>query len=238
MTILNFLGARLILGNPDVKHTNLTFFRTANIDMLKFIENKINYILNTITVLGLGATLYYGWSARVISNNKKTIDWKKVKSIVNKSLKQVEKDNFQVEVILAPGTRGSILAELILTKFNREIPAVVGISYIEHTQKQMPDMNQYVSFEIDKKWSIFIPTAIRDFRDLNILIVDDFCFTGEFFLKLKKHLISMGFKESKIKVFCAVITKVTVAGNKTPDYYGLITDDDNFYFPWGKANTG
>ena len=71
-----------------------------------------------------------------------------------------------------------------------------------------------------------------------ILIVDDFCLTGEFYEKLISFLVGEGFKRDKIKIFCAVITQVTKSADRAPEYYHLVTDDDNFYFPWGKANTG
>jgi len=142
------------------------------------------------------------------------------------------------DLILAPGSRGAILAELILNKFNRNIPAVTGISFMEFTAKPMPLIRDYFVFSIAKGWNIYIPSAINEFKDGKVLIVDDFCLTGEFFQGLRAFLVSQGFRAENVRVFCAVITKVTQAADRAPEYYHVVTDDDNFYFPWGKAHTG
>lgn len=130
------------------------------------------------------------------------------------------------------------MAELILNKFNRNMPAIIGISYMEFGEKEMPRIKDYYEFNVGKGWNIYIPNAINEFKDKKILIVDDFCLTGEFYEKLISFLVGEGFKRDKIKIFCAVITQVTKSADRAPEYYHLVTDDDNFYFPWGKANTG
>jgi hypoxanthine phosphoribosyltransferase len=141
-------------------------------------------------------------------------------------------------VILAPGPRGAIIAELIVQRFNRNIPALIGISYMEFTLKSMPSITNYFPFPISKGWQIYIPKTVLDYKDRRILVVDDFCLTGEFFEVLRTFLMDQGFIAGNVKVFCAVITEVTKSANRAPEYYHMVTGDDNFYFPWGKANTG
>lgn len=197
-----------------------------------------NIAFGTISAVGVVLTIYFGIKSSVLERQKKTLTWPQLQLIADATCFNLKKDGFIPDLILAPGSRGAILAELILNKFNRNIPAIVGISFMEFTTRVMPSIKDYFAFNIGKGWNIYIPNALNEFKDKKVLIVDDFCLTGEFFESLKAFMVKQGFKTENIKVFCAVITQVTKAVDRAPDYYHLITDDDNFYFPWGKANTG
>lgn len=198
----------------------------------------LNIVFGFISILGVIATVYYGKKFYTLEKAKKTLTWHDLQVISDSISFSLKKDKFIPDLILCPGTRGGILAELLLNKFDRNIPVFVGISHRDFDKKKSLDLRNYQVFNISDDWDIFIPDSVFDFKEKNILIVDDFCLTGEFFLKLKRYLSDNGFHAERIRIFCSVITKVTKSAERAPDYYSLITDDDYFYFPWGKANMG
>lgn len=189
-------------------------------------------------LVGVALTIYYGKKAARLELEKKSLTWPQLQLIADATCFNLKKDGFVPDLILAPGSRGAILSELLVNKFNRNIPAVTGISLMEFSQKPMPVIKDYFEFSVGEGWNIYIPNAISEFKNGRVLIVDDFCLTGEFFQNLRSFLIRQGFRAKNVRVFCAVITKVTKAAGRAPEYYHLVTDDDNFYFPWGKAHTG
>lgn len=115
---------------------------------------------------------------------------------------------------------------------------IVGISLIKDERDVNANIEGYIKLNVSDDWNIFIPKAILSFKDKNILTVDDFCLAGEFHVRLKNELINLGIPKERIRVSYAVITSVTKSSNRAPDYYWREITDDNFYFPWGKANTG
>jgi hypoxanthine phosphoribosyltransferase len=198
----------------------------------------INVISSIVSVIGVVLTIYFGFKALRLEREKNNLSWPQLQLIADATCFKLKRDDFVPDLIIAPGLRGAILAELIVNKFNRNILAITGISFMEFTKKPMPIINGYIAFPIGKCWNIYIPSAINEFKNGKILIVDDFCLTGEFFQVLRTYLVGLGFNNDNIKVFCPVITKVTKVAGRSPEYYNVVTDDDNFYFPWGKAHTG
>lgn len=195
-------------------------------------------IFGFLSALSLLFTWYFGKLSNDLVRQQKSLTWNQLHLVAEATCFNLKRNNFEPDIILAPGPRGAILAELILGKFNRAMPALVGISLKDSSASSMPTINDFISIAINQEWNIYIPSPLRDFYDKNVLIVDDFCLTGAFFDNLKSEMLRMGFNADKIKVFCAVITKVAQNGHRTPDYYHLVTEDDDFEFPWGKANTG
>lgn len=199
----------------------------------------ITIIFGIISVLGVGFTIFYGLKAEKLKKGKKTLTWNELQVIVDSICFKMKKDKFTPDIILAPGLRGGIISELIINKFDRNIPVFVGISYRDFEENRATlKVSNYDYFFINNDWDILVPNSIFDFKDKKILFVDDFCLTGEFFVAVRKYLIDNGFTPQNIKFFCSVITRVTISSNRAPEYYSVVTDDDYYYFPWGKANMG
>ncbi len=191
----------------------------------------LNLIFGIVSLVGVVLTIYFGCKAAQLERERKSMSWPQLQLIADSVCFDMKKEGFVPDVILAPGTRGAILAETIVGKFNRNVPALVGISFMEFTPKAMPSIKDYFVVNVAKGWNIYVPEAIVEFKDRKILVVDDFCLTGEFFDKVKVLLLQQGFRRENIKVFCAVITQVTKSAGRAPEYYYRVTDDDSFYFP-------
>jgi len=191
-----------------------------------------------IGLVGVIIAIYYGRKADKLQKLQRSISWAELQHMSDSISLKLKKDKFIPDLILCPGTRGSILAELLMNKFERNIPIFVGISYRDFHRKKELKLSSYVTFNIREDWDVLIPNDIFDFKNKKILIVDDFCNTGTFFKKLREFLVSNGFKKNNIKVYCCTITNVTKNSERVPEYYSITTEDENFYFPWGQANLG
>lgn len=198
----------------------------------------LNIVFGIISIIGTVLTVFYGLKVSKLEKAKRTLTWHDLQMISDSTALSLKKDNFLPEVILCPGLRGGILAELFLNKFERNIPVFIGISHRDFSKINKLNIAGYKRFIIADDWDILIPDVIFTFKNKKILIIDDFCLTGTFFQNLRQHLIDNGFNNEKIKIFSSVITKVTKVAGRAPEYYAIVTDDDYIYFPWGKANMG
>ena len=198
----------------------------------------LTIIFGLTSVVGLVLTIYYGKKANKLQKLQRSVSWAELQHISDDISLKIKKDSFIPDLILCPGTRGAILAELLMNKFERKIPIFVGVSYrYIHFSKKLI-LPSHVTFNVKDDWDILIPKNIFEFKNKKILVVDDFCLAGLFFQKLRKFLVDNGVQAKNIKVYCCTITNVTINSGRAPEYYSIITDDDNFYFPWGKANLG
>lgn len=200
--------------------------------------NIFTIVLGIMTAIGVFLTIYFGVKFNRLQKKNRTLSWNDIQIYADSISLCLKQDRFVPQVILAPGIRGAIIAEISLNKFERNIPVFIGISYRDFTQECKLTINNYETFTITKDWDILIPKAIFGFTDKKILVVDDFCLTGEFFQKLRSFLTSNGFDEEKIRIYSCIITAVTKSAERAPEYYSRIVEDDYIYFPWGKANMG
>lgn len=199
-----------------------------------FIDNNI---ANIISIIGVILTIYFGYRSLKAEKKLKTMDWAEVIIAMNQLLKRMKRDKFVPDLIVTPGARGAILAELLLGYFSHDIPVYTGISIISSVRK-ISCINGYEKINSLKNWDIFIPKSVFESNNFKILIVDDFTITGTFPENIKKLFIEKGFSETNIKTMYVVITSAAKASFRTPDYFYKIVDNDDYYFPWGKANTG
>ncbi|OKH81353.1 hypothetical protein EB75_17110 [Mycobacterium sp. ST-F2] len=59
--------------------------------------------------------------------------------------------------------------------------------------------------------------------------------SGDFLDSLIEALLRLDVKPDRIRSAAIAATKVAVKNHKAPDYYWWLAEDDDFYFPWGKA---
>ncbi|MFZ5986460.1 MAG: hypothetical protein ACOYWZ_04950 [Bacillota bacterium] len=197
-----------------------------------------SWVFGVISVIGVILTIFYGMESKRLKKALKKMEWHDVLIFTDFLWSKLKKDKFKPDVILTPGLRGGIISEVLIGKMGHDIQVFVGISLIKDERDVNANIEGYIKLNVSDDWNIFIPKAILSFKDKNILIVDDFCLAGEFHVRLKNELINLGIPKERIRVSYAVITSVTKSSNRAPDYYWREITDDNFYFPWGKANTG
>jgi hypothetical protein len=59
--------------------------------------------------------------------------------------------------------------------------------------------------------------------------------SGDFLDSLKQVLVDSGVSNDRIRSVSIATTKIAVKNHKAPDYFWWHAEDDDFFFPWGKA---
>lgn len=198
------------------------------------LDNYLNIIFGITTLLGFGATIYYGRKAIKLENKRKKIEWTDLQSSSNDLGNKLKKDKFSPDLIFTPGLKGATFVNLLQNELKTNTPVYVGVSYWKQENNGVLKEDNFEYIETNK-WYVAIPKNLLDQSEKKILIVDDFVMSGDFLDRLKKLLLNAGFKANNIKSMSVVTTSIAVGNLKAPDYYWFETPDLNFYFPWGKA---
>ena len=196
------------------------------IDILKVIFNFL--VGPVLSILGFWFTV----KGIRMQKQSKTIDW----SQLHVAAKALSKDikRYKPDVVICPGQKGGIFAQLIIDNLELKIPIYTG--FIVPVDESIDTGLTENYFSIDTtKWHVFLPASIKKTTNCNVLIVDDYVMSGDFLYKLKEELIKMGYYSEKIRSCSIATTNVARLANKAPDNYWKIVDADECYFPWGKA---
>lgn len=142
------------------------------------------------------------------------------------------------DVIYLPNIKSGIIAHFFLDYFSTYIPIIAGQSILKskYTPKNLllvADKESLIFFET-QKWYAYIPASILKYKNMNLLIVDDFAISGDFMCKLIETLITNGFEESKIQTLCLATTEVALKSQTAPTYYWKCFSTTEIYMPWGK----
>ena len=187
-------------------------------------------------IFGVGGTLFSlitEWRRRKTERENKSLSWEELMAGTTDLFKDI-RSNFDPEVILTPNLRGGIIAHLIIDQFDRHIPAFVGQIFWKKSGGEVKPIPSHFKIATGK-WELFIPEAIIEFKDSRLLIVDDFSMSGDTLANVKDELILRGFNPELIKTASLVTTKVAVDNNKSTDFRWRVNENNDFYFPWGKA---
>jgi hypoxanthine phosphoribosyltransferase len=183
--------------------------------------------------LGVGATVYYARKANVANRSKRRLDWVDIQTAANDLGRKIKND-FTPTVIVTPGLTGATFANLLSSEFTGQPPVYVGIR-VWKGETSYDVLGDDVFAIETKKWNVYIPKAPARYPDGEILIIDDFVMSGDFLEELRKRLIEGGVPPGRVRSASIVATRVAIRNHKAPDYHWWIADDDDFYFPWGKA---
>lgn len=184
-------------------------------------------------VVGVGLTILFARRAERINKERRRLDWSDVQAAASDLSRRIISD-FKPEAVLTPGLPGATFSNLLVEQLGMEIPVYVGIRFWKEG-KQIPETLPGF-FAIDtNKWRVMIPDSVRQRESNSILIVDDFAMSGDFLQNLLETLKHDMGEQFVVKTATIVTTTVSIKNHKAPDYYWWTADDDNFYFPWGKA---
>jgi hypoxanthine phosphoribosyltransferase len=152
---------------------------------------------------------------------------------------RAKKATFVPHLILTPSIRGAAVGGSVVLGFDRQIPIFVCIQQDLNRQAfvKVPANHALIT---TTKWITFVPEALKLMRSSDccrILIVDDFAMSGTTIEMIRNCLSTQfGFEKNNIRSATIVCTNVLKGTPRAPDFYCFEYPDNNFYFPWGKAN--
>ncbi len=190
----------------------------------------------SVAVLGIALTtavaVYYGRENRKLQRERISFTWDELYTGARDLAKKV-RGGFVPEIVLAISVRGATVAGIVVLEFDIGLPLFTCIQ---------DDLNARFSFQPfdhtliqTRKWSIYIPNALRAHADKRILIVDDFAMSGDLLDAVRRQIIEFGFREQSIKAATLVCATDAIGGHKAPEFYWHETPTHRFYFPWGQA---
>ena len=193
-------------------------------------KSLITIIGFLIGVLGFALTIYSLVKSNREKRAKKNIKWEDLQSAAAYLSKKIKEARDIPDAIFTFSGRGAVIADLICYGLNHNIPVFVGLDI---WKKEWGNLifPGFINYETNK-WYLHIPEIIYDFKSRKILIINDYTMSGDWIEKTRSKL--EGFQH--IKFLSIVTTNLAKRRNQAPDYYWTIrADDDDFYFPWGKA---
>lgn len=195
-----------------------------------FILTIVGLIL---TMVGLGLTI----KSNKLLKKIKTVEWNDINNAAKMVVKTLEKEYpyFHADFIISPGQRGGIFAHQIISYFDKEIPILCGTTLSKSTNIQELNNSDEFIFMETSKWYVALPYIIKKWNSKSVLLVDDFSMMGDFMTALRKKLYEYGYKKENVKSCSIVATTISINGKKAPDIYWKVIENDDFYFPWGKA---
>lgn len=168
----------------------------------------------------------------------KTVSWSDIQNGTKFIWKELRKKEFIPDLMISPDPKGGIIAFLLGQFFDQSIYIDIGHAI----RKDMIQEGQY-SEEIytiinTNRWKVVFSKQLENIsskENIKVLIVEDFVLSGDFNLTLFDFLTGLGYKKENIMVSCLAVTKVAISSSKEPDLCWKIVDNEDFYFPWGKA---
>jgi hypoxanthine phosphoribosyltransferase len=193
-------------------------------------------LLTILSVLGTVGTFYYGIKSIKLEKQKRSLDFEDLLASAGDIKSRISASKFVPQIIFTPGLRGATFANILEDEFRTNtLPVIVGITFFEKDGLDFfPDPEGYELIE-SERWQLFIPKLLFAQTEKQLLIVDDFALTGDFLDKLKIKLLGYGFKLENIRTATIATTSVAIASRYAPDFYWHEANDDDFFFPWGKA---
>lgn len=203
--------------------------------MLNSIAQTLVGILSLIIGMA-GAILSY--DAYKKSRALKTVSWNDLQSATKFIWKKLKEKNFTPDIILSSDPKGGIVGYMISKFYKDDIFTNIGHATRKGMKRAITFSNTSYTVINTNKWEVGLSKQIIDInekKDKKILIVDDFVLSGDFNMELIDLLLKSGYQKENIIVCCVAVTNVAIQSNKAPELYWKAVDNDDFYFPWGKA---
>lgn len=167
----------------------------------------------------------------------KTITWDDMRKASEKIGKNLIK-KYQPAVIYIPNIKSGIMLQFIRNYFKEYIPVVVGQTvskeyFAEDARDKIKGLENYWYVDT-QKWHTYIPKILLEYKDQNILILDNLSLTGNFLNAITNELNKQGIPREHIATACVATTEAAIADHMAPQYhYKTLTDSKTVYMPWG-----
>lgn len=200
--------------------------------------NAVNIVMGVISMLigMVGAVLTY--KSYLKERALKNISWDDVNAGTKFLWKQLHKLNFEPDFFICPHPQGGIVAHLLTQFYDYNIFTDVGYTIFKNTTEPTLFLEDNYTVVETNRIKVFLSKIIQNMpnkENKKIVVVNDFILSGDFNSHLTDILINYGYSKDNIIVCCIAVTKVAISSAKAPDFYWKIVDDEDFYFPWGKA---
>lgn len=202
------------------------------------VDSVIGMLVNffSLFVGMIGAVLSY--IAYRKSRSLKTVSWNDLQIATKYIWKELKKIQFTPDIILSPDPKGGIVGHMISKFYDNDIFTNIGHAMRKGRARSVSFSDTSYFVLGTNKWEVALSKQIIEMdgkSDLKVLIVDDFVLSGDFNEELVDLLLGAGYQRENIIVCCVAVTTVAIQSEKAPKFYWKVVDNEDFYFPWGKA---
>jgi len=184
-----------------------------------------------VSIVGVVVAIYYGLKAEEQKRRLQTVDWSEIHAATAYLARKIKCDGVP-SVFLATDARGGILSRLIEERFQSESPILIGFCRLSSDPMAKEEVNGFKKVSTPK-WTYFIPEKVLDFKESNILLVDDATFSGQSLISIKKWLKESGCNQ--ISTCTILASEISVKQEICADYFWSVTNQSEMIFPWGRV---
>jgi len=175
------------------------------------------------------------WDAVRSRRRLKTIAWEDLQKAARHLASKIKNEDFIPDLIIAPGPRGGIVAELVAQQFTMPPHILVGTTVRAKDADSWRTPITFVEFP-SVKWSVFFPEQVTELcPGSKILLIDDYARTGESITLISDWLASCGNDNTNIKTATVAVSEIAIDNQRDPDHHWKRVDSSDFSFPWGAA---
>lgn len=220
------------------------------------VNINMQLVTNITAVVGVIASLYFG--LRTLKHRGETnkllrastnFDWGQMLVAADVIAKEMRRKNFSPHLILAIHGGGAIFAQLLSIQLGEEIPLTNihilakkddapssgNLVFLRNEWAQLaPEDTKDFLLTITNKWVQFIPEYLKqDSADKKVVVVDDFCISGDSLASVRDGLKGLGFARDNIKTVAPLATRQAINAANPPDFWWIVVNTDAVNFPWG-----
>jgi hypoxanthine phosphoribosyltransferase len=204
----------------------------------------MNIVSLIVGVIGIVLTVHYAGKAaksqeqvKRLEGLRKRLDWAEIQTAASDLAQEITTSGQLPTAFVTPGLNGATFANLLRDALGSSAPVYVGVSHWkdDDAPNRAPiteDLSAFISLETTK-WRVFLPRVPMHASSGTVLLVDDLVMSGDFLLAARTALSQAGL--ASVKTAAIVVTEVAAKVKKAPDYSWLTTNENEFYFPWGKS---
>ena len=78
-----------------------------------------------------------------------------------------------------------------------------------------------------------MPFGSEGYSKQKVIIVDDFCISGDSLASLRNGLVELGFARTNILTVAPICTQLAIAGKNPADHFWTEVESHKVNFPWG-----
>lgn len=167
----------------------------------------------------------------------KSITWEDMQKASEKIARELIKA-YKPAAIYIPNIKSGIMLQFIRNYFEEYIPVIVGQTipkeyFNKDSCNKIKGLENYWYVDT-QKWHTYIPNILLEYKEQNILVLDNLSLTGNFLGIITNELIKHGISCNHIVTACVATTEAAIADHVAPQYYyKTLTDSRTVYMPWG-----
>ena len=188
--------------------------------------NDLQFIFS---IIGLPSAIYF---IIIMIKGRRNISWRQIKKGTKYLAQKVEIIN--PDIIITFSGKGSIMANLVLSKLNNSYPLYTCILRESVQNRNFLIPEGWLEFNTPK-WVGYIPAIITKFKDKEILVIDDITRSGKTIEKLTEVLVSHVVSSQKIHSMSLIADVHVLRDMEIPQFFWKQLKTDEYSLPWNKT---